>query len=153
MAGTVNKVIIIGHLGGDPEIKAMTNGNKVATLSVATSETWRDKTTGERKEKTEWHRCSIFNDGLVKLAEQYLKKGAKVYLEGSLQTRKWVDQAGHDRYTTEIVLGAFNSSMQMLDRLPGGRPPSPESEADYGRPASPAGASSRRDDMNDDIPF
>lgn len=153
MAGSVNKVIIIGNLGGDPEVKPMNNGSKVATLSVATSETWRDRNTGERKEKVEWHRVSIFNEGLVKLAEQYLKKGAKVYLEGSLQTRKWTDQAGKDRYTTEIVLGAFNSSMQMLDRLPSDRPPTPQSEADYGRQSGGRTAGGRNDDMNDDIPF
>ncbi len=158
MSGSVNKVIIIGNLGADPEIKATTNGNKVASLSIATSDTWRDKTTGERKQKTEWHRVAVFNEGLVKIAEQYLKKGAKVYIEGALQTRKWQGQDGKDNYTTEVVLKAFNSTLTMLDSQRGERPPTP-SEDDYGRDnSSPprrvaAGTGGRSDDMNDDIPF
>lgn len=115
MAGSVNKVILVGNLGADPEIKRTQDGKPIANLSVATSETWRDKNTGERKEKTEWHRVVIFSEGLAKLAEQYLKKGSKVYLEGALQTRKWQDKDGKDRYSTEVVLQAFNSTMTMLD--------------------------------------
>ena len=115
MAGSVNKVILVGNLGKDPEIRRTQDGRPIANLSVATSETWRDKNTGERKEKTEWHRVVIFNEGLCKVAEQYLKKGAKVYIEGQLQTRKWTDQQGQDRYTTEVVLQKFRGELQMLD--------------------------------------
>src|SRR6201984_1733016 len=120
MAGSVNKVILIGNLGADPEIRRTQDGRPIANLRIATSETWRDKATGERKEKTEWHRVVIFNEGLSKIAEQYLKKGAKVYLEGALQTRKWQDQSGQERYTTEVVLQGFNSALTMLDRAGGG---------------------------------
>ena len=109
MAGSVNKVILVGNLGKDPEMRRMQDGRPVVNLSVATSESWRDKATGERKEKTEWHRVVIFNEGLAKIAEQYLKKGSKVYLEGQLQTRKWTDQQGVDKYSTEVVLQGFNS--------------------------------------------
>src|SRR6202171_6486372 len=116
MAGSVNKVILIGNLGKDPEIRRTQDGRPIANLSVATSESWRDKATGERKEKTEWHRVVIFNEGLAKIAEQYLKKGSKVYLEGSLQTKKWQDQSGQDKYTTEVVLQGFNAQLTMLDR-------------------------------------
>ena len=116
MAGSVNKVILIGNLGRDPEVRRMQDGRPIVNLSVATSENWRDKATGERKEKTEWHRVVIFNENLAKVAEQYLKKGAKVYLEGSLQTRKWQDQSGQDKYTTEVVLQGFNAQLTMLDR-------------------------------------
>ena len=115
MAGSVNKVILVGNLGKDPEIRRTQDGRPIANLSIATSETWRDKGTGERKEKTEWHRVVIFNEGLCKVAEQYLKKGAKVYVEGQLQTRKWQDQSGQDRYTTEVVLQKFRGELQMLD--------------------------------------
>src|SRR5579864_179375 len=115
MAGSVNKVILVGNLGKDPEIRRTQDGRPIANLSVATSETWRDKATGERKEKTEWHRVVIFNEGLCKVAEQYLKKGAKVYIEGQLQTRKWTDQSGVEKYSTEVVLQGFNSSLTMLD--------------------------------------
>ena len=115
MAGSVNKVILIGNLGADPEIKRTQDGRPIANLRVATSETWRDKNTGERREKTEWHRVVIFNEGLCKIAENYLKKGAKVYIEGQLQTRKWQDQSGQDRYTTEVVLQGFNGNLTMLD--------------------------------------
>src|SRR6202022_4485425 len=120
MAGSVNKVILVGNLGKDPEIRRTRVGRPSANLSVATSEQWRDKATGERKEKTEWHRVVIFSEGLAKVAEQYLKKGAKVYLEGQLQTRKWQDQQGQDRYSTEVVLQGFNSALPMLDRAGGG---------------------------------
>ena len=120
MAGSVNKVILVGNLGKDPEVRRLQNGNPVVNLSVATSENWRDKATGERKEKTEWHRVVIFSEGLAKVAEQYLKKGAKVYIEGALQTRKWTDQAGVEKYSTEVVLQGFNSNLTMLDGRSGG---------------------------------
>lgn len=115
MAGSVNKVILVGNLGADPEIKHTQDGRGIANLRVATSESWRDKNTGERREKTEWHRVVIFSDQLCKIAEQYLKKGSKVYLEGQLQTRKWQDQSGQDRYSTEVVMQGFNSTLTMLD--------------------------------------
>lgn len=115
MAGSVNKVILVGNLGADPEIRRTQDGRPIANLRIATSETWRDRGTGERREKTEWHRVVIFNEGLCKVAEQYLRKGAKVYLEGQLQTRKWQDQSGQDKYSTEIVLQGFNSTLTMLD--------------------------------------
>jgi single-strand DNA-binding protein len=115
MAGSVNKVILIGNLGADPEVKRLNSGDMVVNLSVATSETWRDKNSGERKEKTEWHRVVVFNESLAKVAEQYLKKGAKVYLEGAIQTRKWQDQSGQDKYATEIVLQKYRGELTMLD--------------------------------------
>jgi single-strand DNA-binding protein len=115
MAGSVNKVILVGNLGADPEVRHTQDGRAIANLRVATSENWRDKATGERREKTEWHRVVIFNENLAKIAEQYLKKGSKVYLEGSLQTRKWEDQQGQERYTTEVVLQGFNAQLTMLD--------------------------------------
>src|SRR5215475_9710750 len=120
MAGSVNKVILIGNLGKDPEIRRTQDGRPIASLSVATSETWRDRATGERKEKTEWHRVVIFNEGLAKVVEQYLKKGAKVYIEGQLQTRKYTDQSGVEKYSTEVVLQNFNSNLTMLDGRGGG---------------------------------
>ena len=115
MAGSVNKVILVGNLGKDPEARSFANGGKVVSFSIATSENWRDKASGERKEKTEWHNISIFSEGLAKVAEQYLRKGSKVYLEGQLETRKWQDQSGNDRYTTDVVLRQFNSSVVLLD--------------------------------------
>ena len=115
MAGSVNKVIIIGNLGRDPEVRTFQNGGKVCNLRIATSETWKDRTTGERKEKTEWHSVAIFQEGLVRIAEQYLRKGSKVYIEGKLQTRKWQDQSGNDRYSTEVVLQGFDGVLTMLD--------------------------------------
>jgi len=120
MAGSVNKVILVGNLGKDPEIRRTQDGRPIANLSVATSESWRDKATGERKEKTEWHRVVIFSEGLCRIAEQYLKKGSKVYLEGQLQTRKWTDKDNIERYSTEVVLQGFNSSLNMLDGRSGG---------------------------------
>src|SRR5579872_5428348 len=120
MAGSVNKVILVGNLGADPEVRTLPSGNKVVNLSVATSDSWRDKNSGERKEKTEWHRVVIFSEGLARVAEQYLRKGSKVYLEGALQTRKWQDQSGQDKYSTEVVLQGFNSQLTMLDRVGGG---------------------------------
>jgi single-strand DNA-binding protein len=163
MAGSVNKVILVGNLGADPEIRRTQDGRPIANLRVATSETWRDKATGERKERTEWHRVVIFNEGLCKVAEQYLKKGAKIYIEGQLQTRKWQDQSGQDKYSTEVVLQGFNSVLTMLDRAGGGGDYAPDdsgSGGDFGssgptaaRPKKPAMAGGRRDDMDDEIPF
>tara|TARA_R110002074_G_scaffold108841_5_gene234727 strand:+ start:376 stop:906 length:531 start_codon:yes stop_codon:yes gene_type:complete len=120
MAGSVNKVILIGNLGRDPEVRSFQNGGKVCNLRIATSETWKDRNTGERKEKTEWHSVAIFQEGLVRIAEQYLKKGSKVYIEGQLQTRKWQDQSGADRYSTEVVLQGFGGTLTMLDGRDGG---------------------------------
>ena len=160
MAGSVNKVILVGNLGKDPEIRRTQDGRPIANLSVATSETWRDKATGERKEKTEWHRVVIFNEGLCKVAEQYLKKGAKVYIEGQLQTRKWTDQSGVEKYSTEVVLQGFNSNLTMLDgRSGGGGGYAEESGGDFGssspapRRVAAAGGGRGNSDMNDDIPF
>ncbi len=162
MAGSVNKVILIGNLGKDPEIRRTQDGRPIAHLNIATSETWRDKTTGERREKTEWHRVVIFNEGLCRIAEQYLKKGSKVYLEGSLQTRKWQDQQGQDKYTTEIVLQGFNSQLTMLDRAGGGGgTEAGESPVDFGsfsparerKPALVGAGADKRGDLDDDIPF
>ncbi|MGR3623169.1 single-stranded DNA-binding protein [Pseudophaeobacter sp.] len=115
MAGSVNKVILIGNLGRDPEVRSFQNGGKVCNLRIATSENWKDRNTGERRERTEWHSVAIFNEGLVRVAEQYLRKGSKVYIEGQLQTRKWQDQSGQDRYSTEVVLQGFGSTLTMLD--------------------------------------
>ncbi len=120
MAGSVNKVIIIGNLGRDPEVRTFQNGGKVVNLNIATSETWRDKASGERKERTEWHRVSILNENLAKVAEQYLKKGSKVYIEGQLETRKWQDQSGAEKYTTEVVLRPFRGELTLLDGRDGG---------------------------------
>lgn len=117
MAGSVNKVILIGNLGADPEIRRTQDGKAIANLRLATSESWKDKQSGERREKTEWHRVVIFNENLAKIAEQYLRKGSKVYVEGQLQTRKWVDQSGADRYSTEVVLQGFSATLTLLDRL------------------------------------
>src|SRR4051812_25804137 len=164
MAGSVNKVILVGNLGKDPEIRRTQDGRPIANLSVATSESWRDKTTGERKEKTEWHRVVIFNEGLCKVAEQYLKKGAKVYIEGQLQTRKWTDQSGVEKYSTEVVLQNFNSTLTMLDGRSDGRSGgggySDDGAGDFGSsspssapPRRPVAAVASRGDMDDDIPF
>lgn len=115
MAGSINKVILIGNLGRDPEIRTFQNGNKVCNLRIATAETWKDKQTGERRERTEWHTVAIFNDGMVRIAEQYLRKGSKAYIEGQLHTRKWQDQSGQDRYSTEVVLQGYGGSLVLLD--------------------------------------
>ena len=165
MAGSVNKVILVGNLGRDPEIRSLNNGDRVANLRIATSETWRDKATGERKEKTEWHSVVIFNDNIVKVAENYLKKGSTVYVEGSLQTRKWTDQQGVEKYSTEIVLQRFNGQLTML----GGRNDSQgggdrggygggRNDDDYSSGFSTGGANKPSGpkesyDLNDDIPF
>jgi single-strand DNA-binding protein len=160
MAGSVNKVILVGNLGKDPEIRRTQDGRPIANLSVATSESWRDKATGERKEKTEWHRVVIFNEGLCRIAEQYLKKGAKVYLEGQLQTRKWTDKDGNDKYSTEVVLQGFNSQLTMLDGRGGGGGGAESSDGDnFGSPGPTAArkpalaGAGKRDDMDDEIPF
>ena len=149
MAGSVNKVILVGNLGKDPEVRRMTSGEPVVNLSIATSESWRDKASGERKEKTEWHRVVIFNKNLAEVAEKYLRKGAKVYVEGQLQTRKWTDKDGQEKYSTEVVLQNFRGELTMLDSRGGG------GEGGYagGRGTSEAPASFQRDEMDDEIPF
>jgi single-strand DNA-binding protein len=146
MAGSVNKVILVGNLGKDPEVRRMTSGEPVVNLSIATSESWRDKASGERKEKTEWHRVVIFNKNLAEVAEKYLRKGAKVYVEGQLQTRKWTDKDGAEKYSTEVVLQNFRGELTMLDGKGGG-----EGGANRGAGESPA--SFQRDEMDDEIPF
>ena len=154
MAGSVNKVILVGNVGKDPEIRTFGNGGKVANFSVATSETWKDKQSGERKEKTEWHNVAIFNDGLVGIVERYVKKGSKVYIEGKLQTRKWQDKDGNDKYTTEVVLQGFGGTLTLLDsRESGGRDNGPA--RGYGDTASPTRqeAQSQNFDLDDSIPF
>lgn len=175
MAGSVNKVILIGNVGADPEIRRTQDGRPIANLRIATSDQWRDKNSGERREKTEWHNVVVFNEGLCKVVEQYVKKGAKLYIEGALQTRKWQDQNGNDRYSTEVVLQGFNSTLTMLDgrgegggRSQGGggyddydqgygggggdRGGAPARSANQGgRSAAPSPSFSR--DMDDDIPF
>jgi len=146
MAGSVNKVILVGNLGKDPEVRRMTSGDPVVNLSVATSESWRDKASGERKEKTEWHRVVIFNKNLADVAEKYLKKGSKVYVEGQLQTRKWTDKDGAEKYSTEVVLQNFRGELTMLDGRNGG-------EGGGSRGAGEAPASFQRDELDDEIPF
>ena len=177
MAGSVNKVILIGNVGADPEIRRTQDGRPIANLRIATSESWRDRNSGERKEKTEWHTVVVFNEGLCKVVEQYVKKGAKLYIEGALQTRKWQDQNGNDRYSTEVVLQGFNSTLTMLDgRGEGGGQGNYGGRAgggndyggggsfgdDYDRPASgggsrggsqPSGGGGFSRDLDDDIPF
>ncbi len=151
MAGSVNKVILIGNLGADPEVRTFQNGGKVCNIRIATSESWKDKTTGERKEKTEWHTVAIFNDNLVRIAEQYLKKGSKVYVEGALQTRKWQDQSGADRYTTEVVLQNFGGTLTMLDGPSGNAGSRGASNDNGGNDYAPA--SGGRANVDDEIPF
>jgi single-strand DNA-binding protein len=159
MAGSVNKVILVGNLGADPEIRRTNDGRPIANLRIATSESWRDKATGERREKTEWHRVVIFSEGLCKIAEQYLKKGSKVYIEGQLQTRKWQDkETGADRYSTEVVLQNYNSTLTMLDGKGGGAGAglSDDGGADFGANGpvtKPRVAAGKRNDLDDDIPF
>jgi single-strand DNA-binding protein len=164
MAGSVNKVILIGNLGRDPEIRTTQDGTRIANLAVATSETWRDRVSGERRERTEWHRVVIFNERLAEVAEKYLKKGRKVYVEGALQTRKWTDNSGQERYTTEVVLQRFRGELTMLDGGSGaGGPPAMEGGYDEGsagggfgdEPSSPAPARARTpiNDLDDEIPF
>ncbi len=169
MAGSVNKVILVGNLGRDPETRSFQNGGKVCNLRIATSETWKDRSTGERREKTEWHSVAIFQEGLVRVAEQYLRKGSKVYIEGQLQTRKWQDQSGADRYSTEVVLQGFGGTLVMLDGrsesgggggggygggqgggYPGGGGGFPD---DRGGSGPQGGSSGGNNDMDDEIPF
>jgi single-strand DNA-binding protein len=162
MAGSVNKVILVGNLGRDPEIRSTQDGMRIANLNLATSESWRDKMSGERKEKTEWHRIVIFNERLTELAEKYLRKGSKVYVEGALQTRKWTDNAGVEKYSTEIVLTRFKGELTMLDGARGGAGAGdPGYDETYGDPAPRAAASSAAaprgrtatNDLDDEIPF
>ncbi len=160
MSGSVNKVILVGNLGADPEIRRTQDGRPIANLRVATTETWRDRNTGERRERTEWHRVVIFSEGLCKVAEQYLRKGSKVYIEGQLQTRKWQDQSGQDRYSTEVVLQGFNSTLTMLDARSGGGGSdydSPGGGGDFGSSGPMQGGGGGRGgpsgDMDDEIPF
>lgn len=157
MAGSVNKVILVGNLGRDPEIRATQSGVRVANLSLATSETWKDKNSGERQEKTEWHRVVIFNERLVEIAEKYLRKGSKIYIEGQLQTRKWQDQSGQDKYSTEVVLNRFRGELTMLDSRAAG-----EGAGGYGggaQTSAPSSGGGEREmasaggDFDDEIPF
>ncbi len=168
MAGSLNKVMLIGNLGADPEIRSFQNGGRVANLRIATSETWKDRNTGERQERTEWHNVAIFSEGLVGVVERFLKKGSKIYVEGQLRTRKWQDQSGNDRYTTEVVLQGMNGTLTMLDGAPGGG--GGRSGGGYGGGSSggdngggwnqggggsggSSNNSSNYDDLDDDIPF
>jgi len=167
MAGSVNKVILIGNLGQDPEVKSFQNGGRIANLRIATSENWKDKNTGERKERTEWHTVVLQSEGLVGVAERYLRKGSKVYIEGSLRTRKWQDQSGNDRYTTEVSVGGIGGVMTMLDGAPGGGGGQRSGGGDFGGGAAGSGGASGggtsdggsnwnqggADDLDDDIPF
>jgi single-strand DNA-binding protein len=171
MAGSVNKVILVGNLGRDPEIRSTNDGTRIANLNLATSESWRDRNSGERKERTEWHRVVIFNDKLVEIAEKYLRKGSKIYVEGALQTRKWTDNAGVEKYSTEVVLQRFRGELTMLDGASGGRGQGGgASEGGYdedfsggsgggyntARASAPAGGGpgrARNDDLDDEIPF
>ncbi|WP_295138229.1 single-stranded DNA-binding protein [uncultured Reyranella sp.] len=166
MAGSVNKVILVGNLGRDPEVKSMQDGRSLVNMSIATSETWRDRNSGERKERTEWHRVVIFNDKLAEVAQKFLKKGAKVYLEGQLTTRKWTDQSGQERYTTEVVIPRFGGSLTMLDgRSGGGGGDAGGMDDDYGGGMSGGGGMSSggggggraaprgKAELDDDIPF
>ena len=171
MAGSVNKVILIGNLGADPEVRTFQNGGKVCNLRIATSETWKDRNTGERREKTEWHSVAIFQEGLVRIAEQYLKKGSKVYIEGQLQTRKWQDQSGQDKYSTEVVLQGYGGTLTMLDGRDGGGVGAPSGggsgydnrqdggydsgyDSGYsGGPAQGGGTPAPSRDLDDEIPF
>ena len=168
MAGSVNKVILVGNLGRDPEIRSMPNGDRIANLSLATSETWRDRQSGERKEKTEWHRVVVFNDNIVKVVENYLKKGSTIYVEGQLQTRKWTDQQGVEKYSTEVVIGRFNGQLTMLGGRAeggasqgggyGGGQSGGRGDDDYSSGFSTGGANKPSGpkesyDLNDDIPF
>jgi single-strand DNA-binding protein len=170
MAGSVNKVILVGNLGRDPEVRSFQNGGKVVNLRLATSETWKDRNTGERKERTEWHSVAIFNENLARIAEQYLRKGSKVYVEGQLETRKWQDQSGQDRYTTEVVLRQYRGELTLLDGRGEGGSGSGSGGGDYdeggfgggagggtGRPpggaGGPGGGGRGGQDLDDDIPF
>jgi single-strand DNA-binding protein len=160
MAGSVNKVILIGNVGQDPEVRQFQNGGQVASFSLATSETWKDKASGERKEKTEWHRISVFSEGLVRIVQSYVKKGSKVYIEGALETRKWQDKDGNDRYTTEVVLRNFNSTLTLLDSAGGGGGGRGRGDDEMAYSGSTGGArkisgpkENFSQDLDDEIPF
>jgi single-strand DNA-binding protein len=157
MAGSVNKVILVGNLGADPEVRQTQDGRPIVNLRLATSENWRDKATGERREKTEWHRVVIFNENLARVAEQYLKKGSKVYIEGQLQTRKWQDQSGQDRYSTEVVLQQYRGELTMLDGKRDSVSESDQRNGDFGRSGPFSGAGGKGDsfdkELDDEIPF
>jgi single-strand DNA-binding protein len=161
MAGSVNKVILIGNLGADPEVRHTQDGRPIVNLRMATSESWRDKSSGERRERTEWHRVVIFSEGLARIAEQYLKKGSKIYVEGQLQTRKWQDQSGQDRYSTEVVLQGFNSQLTMLDSRASSGEGRESGGGDFGRSGPLGGGGSGGDsgggsfdkELDDEIPF
>lgn len=163
MSASLNMVQLIGNLGADPEIRRTQDGRPIASMRIATSETWRDKATGEKRERTEWHSIVVFNEALCKVVEQYVKKGSKVYIQGQLQTRKWQDQAGNDRYSTEVVLQGFNATLTMLDSNRSGYQPGGNGPGDYGMDGDRAAGSSTRNsqatgsslsrDMDDDIPF
>lgn len=153
MAGSVNKVILIGHLGADPEVRSFQDGGKVCNFRMATSESWRDKQSGERKERTQWHSVAIFNEGLVRVAEQYLRKGSKVYVEGQLETRKWQDQNGNDRYTTEVVLRPYRGNLTLLDARKDGDGQRADERGGYGGESSGGGGGYGGGDMDDEIPF
>lgn len=155
MAGSVNKVILVGNLGADPEIRHTQDGSPICSLNLATSESWRDRNTGDRRERTEWHRIVIFHEGLCKLAEQYLRKGSKVYVEGQLLTRKWQDQSGRDRYSTEVVLQRYNSVLTMLDsrRDDGDTPHGDGGAKKFREDDGGANRQNREDSFDDDIPF
>ena len=164
MAGSLNKVMLIGNLGADPEVRSFQNGGKVCNLRIATSEQWKDRNTGERQERTEWHSVAIFSEGLINVCENYLKKGSKVFVEGQLQTRKWQDQSGNDRYSTEVVLRGFNGTLTMLDGPGGGQGGGGQRGGQSGGwnqggagsgsgGGAPAGGGSNFDDLDDEIPF
>jgi single-strand DNA-binding protein len=158
MAGSINKVILVGNLGRDPEVRTMQDGSPVVTLSIATSDTWKDKSTGEKRERTEWHRVVIFNEGLAKIAQNFMKKGSTIYLEGALQTRKWTDAAGIEKYTTEVVLQKYRGELQMIGGRSGSGIPGPESADDYGsQPTNTNGQHQTGNDgigdLDDEIPF
>jgi single-strand DNA-binding protein len=165
MAGSVNKVILVGNVGRDPEMRSTNDGRRIANFSIATSETWKDRVSGERKERTEWHRVVVFNENLAEIVEKYVHKGSKLYVEGALQTRKWTDNAGVERYSTEIVLAAYRGSITLLDSVGSSRPPAAESPEEYGRESTrsgpgysarhdnPAAVGQSRDDLDDEIPF
>jgi single-strand DNA-binding protein len=154
MAGSVNKVILVGNLGNDPDVRSMQSGDEVCNLSIATSETWKDKASGEKKERTQWHKVVIFNQPLVTVARNYLKKGAKVYIEGSLETRKWQDKDGKDQYTTEVVLRPYSGNLTMLDgRRDGASSPAGNDDYSSAPPSSGGNRSAKIDEMEDDIPF
>lgn len=151
MAGSINKVTLVGNLGRDPEVRQTQDGSKVVQLSIATSDSWKDKATGERREKTEWHRVVIFNDRLADVAEQYLKKGSKIYVEGQLQTRKWQDQSGQEKYTTEVVLSRYKGELTLLDRNPASG--SGDFDGGSSMPSSSGPANSSSSSIDDEIPF